>query len=107
MATLVRRKISESVQKSGFFSIMAHESKDLSKQEQLSAVVRYVDLVTVEITERFLTFFPAINLNAESLSTYILEALAKFGLDPKMIISQGYDGASVMSGRCNGVQQKI
>ena len=29
------------------------------------------------------------------------------GLDPACIVSQGYDGASVMSGRCSGVQQRL
>ena len=30
-----------------------------------------------------------------------------FHLDPTWIISQGYDGTSVMSGQCSGVQQRI
>ena len=84
---------------------MADETKDLSKQEQLSIVVRYVESTTIK--ERFLTYFPADNLNAESLSKYILDTLKKYDLDPQMIVSQGYDGASVMSGNCSGVQQRI
>lgn len=38
---------------------------------------------------------------------YLLDTLKHFGLDPTCIVSQGYDGASVMSGRCSGVQQRI
>ena len=38
---------------------------------------------------------------------YILTALHDHGLDPSNIVSQGYDGASVMSGHCSDVQQKI
>jgi hypothetical protein len=57
--------------------------------------------------ERFLTFFPARNLDAESLTQYIVDILERYCLDPKMMVSQGYDGASVMSGRCNGVQERI
>ena len=49
----------------------------------------------------------ATSLNAEGLSTYIIETLNRFGLDPACIVSQGYDGASVMRGRCSGVQQRI
>ena len=41
------------------------------------------------------------------LSAYILDTLKCVGLDPTCIVSQGYDGASVMSGRCSGVQQLI
>lgn len=33
--------------------------------------------------------------------------MRKYGLDPQCIVSQGYDGASVMSGRCRGVQKLI
>lgn len=88
---------------------MVDETKDLSKQEQLSVILRYVDpeSTVASIQERFLTFFPASNLNAESLSQYIKTILEQFSLDPQMIVSQGYDGASVMSGNCSGVQQRM
>ena len=48
-----------------------------------------------------------VEATAASLSTFILDALRDNQLDPECIVSQGYDGASVMSGRCAGVQQKI
>ena len=53
---------------------MVDETKDLSKQEQVSFVVRYVDGDTkpAAIKERFLTFHPAASLDAESLTQYIL-----------------------------------
>ena len=38
---------------------------------------------------------------------YLLDMLKEHHLDPKQIVSQGYDGASVMSGRCSGVQERI
>ena len=61
MATLLRKRICSSVQKAEFFSLMVDETKDLSKQEQVSFVVRYVDGDTkpAAIKERFLTFHPA------------------------------------------------
>ena len=37
-------------------------------------------------------------LDAASMSSKILEVFTLFGLDPKSLISQCYDGASVMSG---------
>ena len=67
----------------------------------------YVDPKTAVIYERLLTFVEAQSLNAESLSTYMLDTLRHHGLDPERIVSQGYDGASVMSGCCKGVQQHI
>ena len=107
MATLVRRSICSAVQKTGYYSIMVDETKDLSKQEQLSIAVRYIDVDKIAVMERFLTFFPAKALNAESLTQYILDTLTLYNIDPQMIVSQGYDGASVMSGSCSGVQKRI
>ena len=104
MASMVRHQICNSVQKSGYYSILADETKDTSKQEQLSIAIRYVDSNTHLIVERFLTFVIATELNAEHLSKYILDTLALYNLDVGMIVSQGYDGASVMSGCCRGVQ---
>ena len=103
----VRGVIAQSVQKSVAFSLMVDECKDVSKVEQLAIVLRYVDLDTASIFERLLCFFPAENLNADSISTYILDTLSKHNLEPKCIVSQGYDGASVMSGAISGVQTRI
>ena len=47
------------------------------------------------------------SLDAHSLSKYILNALRKNEIDIECIVSQGDDGASVMSGLCAGVQQYI
>ena len=41
------------------------------------------------------------------LSTYILNTLKNNGLDPSDIVSQAYDGASVMSRKCSGVKRHI
>ena len=70
----------------------------------------YVDrqiLIQPQFNEQFLTYVPAPNLTTESLSQYILDTLRKHQLDHKCIVSQGYDGASVMSGHCSGVQARI
>ena len=59
------------------------------------------------IVEHFLTFVLASNLTADQLTKYILDTLAHFNLDVHNIVSQGYDGASVMRGCCTGVQKHI
>lgn len=80
------------------FSILVDETKDFAKQEQMSFVVRFADMSKGEIHEHFLTHVEAKSLDATSLSTYIKELLIKFNLDFSHLVSQGYDGASVMSG---------
>ena len=107
IAGMVRRRISTDVRKAGIYSILADETKDCSKKEQLSVVLRYVDLESATIHERFFTYVEAKRMDAEALATYILDTIRQHGLDPSKIISQGYDGASVMSGHCTGVQQRV
>ena len=50
-----------------------------------------------------LTYVEATSLTAECLTKYIVETLQQHNLDSMSIVSQGYDGASVMS---SGVQQR-
>ena len=104
---MVQEIICDNVRAAGPFSVMADECKDASKREQLAIAVRYVDPGTGTIHEHFLTMVEVSSLTAESLTRYILETLKKHSLDPKHIVSQAYDGASVMSGRCVGVQERV
>ena len=107
MANLVHEKICSNIRSAGVFSLLADETKDIGKCEQLAIVIRYVNAETKKIHENLLTYVEAASLDAESLSTYLLDTLYKLNLDPKNIVCQGYDGASVMSGKCSGVQQRI
>ena len=69
--------------------------------------MQFADMSKGEIHEHFLTYVEAKALDATSLTLYIKDLLIKFNLDPNHLVSQGYDGASVMSGRCAGVQAKV
>ena len=52
-------------------------------------------------------YVKADRLDAEGLTKYILDTLDEYHLDPSYIVSQGYDGASIMSGQLSGVQARI
>ena len=84
--------------------LLPTKTKDFAKQEQMSFVIRFVDMSKGEIHEHFVIYVEAKSLDATSLSS---DLLSKFDLDCSKIVSQGYDGASVMSGRCAGVQAKV
>lgn len=103
MATLVLETISKEVSDAGLFAVMADETKDVSKQEQLSIVVRYYKEGSLH--ERFLGYHPCESLDAKSLCAYITTTLAKCNIDKHTCIAQTYDGASVMSGSAKGVQE--
>ena len=61
MGNLVRKRICAEVQKAGMYSILADETKDCSKREQLAIVLRYVDAESGSRTLR---------LNDSNLSTF-------------------------------------
>ena len=54
-----------------------------------------------------MTFTEATTCTAEGLTDHILATLNQFDLDPQHIVSQGYDGAAVISGKCSGVQERL
>ena len=66
MASNVTSKICSSVKRAGVYSVLADETKDCSKVEQLSIVIRYVDTNTAKIHEHFLTYVKAEFLDAEA-----------------------------------------
>ncbi|KAG5885384.1 hypothetical protein JTB14_038111 [Gonioctena quinquepunctata] len=55
---LIHNKIVKDVNDSGFFSILADETLDISGIEQFSLWVRYVDLENMVVKVDFLCFIP-------------------------------------------------
>ena len=102
MARMIRTTIAEEVRQAGEFSIMADETKDCRKIEQLSIVLRY--FLNGSVYESFVGFVQATDLTADGLCSELITELQNLGLDYKAkLIGQGYDGASVMSGKNAGV----
>ena len=69
----------------------------------MSLAVHYVDMEDGFVHEHFIAFMQAESQDAASLSSYIQQALITYDFDTNKMVSQGYDGASVMSGHCTGV----
>ena len=105
MAGMITSEISEEVKDAEYFALLVDETKDVSKTEQLSIVVRY--LHNDDIYESFLGFTPADGLDANSLFIKIKETLSSRKIDKNKCIGQCYDGAAVMSGSTAGVQEKF
>lgn len=105
-AEMVQTEIIKEVKVSEVFSVIADETKDLGKKEQVSLVLRYYYNGTVH--ESFLNFQQAESLDAAGLSSMIIKCLEKYGLEYRTnLVGQGYDGAAVMSGRHSGVSKRI
>ncbi|KAJ8030264.1 Zinc finger MYM-type protein 1 [Holothuria leucospilota] len=105
MKDMVFEEIREELNPAKFFAVLADESKDKSKKEQVVVAVRYC--FQNAIHEEFISVAEAQSLDANGLTDTIIESLNKIGVDMKNCVGQGYDGASVVSGHLNGVQRKL
>ena len=106
LADMVREQIMEEVKTRGQLALILDETKDVSKIEQISFVLRY--FYNESAYESFLTFQAAEYLDARSLTKKIFDCLDDLGLDYKQnLVGQCYDGASAMSGKNSGVAATI
>ena len=106
LADMIRKQIIEEVKSSEKFALIVDETKDVSKTEQISFVLRY--FLHGCVHESFLQFEVADALDANSLTKKILAIFDSFGLDyKKNLVAQCYDGASVMSGKNSGVATRL
>lgn len=110
----VRANLVGSINSAPCFSIILDTTQDLSKVDQLSIVLRYMEIKKVDnlissftIKESFLGFFKVSNQTAEGLTTQVLKFLENQKIDIHKCRGQGYDGANTMSGAYSGVQKRI
>ncbi|XP_067284102.1 zinc finger MYM-type protein 1-like isoform X2 [Pseudorasbora parva] len=104
MLSVVREHIVKEAQSSSFLSIQVDETADIATQCQLALVLRYIDAKS-NVQESFYELIPLHSATADSIATALKERLGVILPEDQKskLISQGYDGASVM----RGVQKKI
>ena len=105
MTEMVSEEIVERVKKAGMFSLMADETYDKQRVEDLAVAVRFVDQGVPE--ERVLSVLKLDKRDAKTIASKIFDDFAHKKLPKEMIFSQCHDGASVMSGIHNGVQAQV
>ncbi|XP_022170825.1 zinc finger MYM-type protein 1-like, partial [Myzus persicae] len=95
------------------FSVLVDETTDISRIEQLTLCIRYIDSVETTNTinyvlrEDFLQFVPVHSTTGQNLASVIINSLQALGINDKYMVGQGYDGAASMSGNLKGVQTII
>ena len=98
----IQEYIREELETCEFVGIQADETLDVSCKSQMSIIFRFCTFEGVK--ERFIGFFDvSTNKNAKGFSEVIINVLNDWGVTNK-IVSQTYDGASVMAGDRGGVQ---
>lgn len=105
MLQVCRQEIKSQVNSANYLAIEADESTDVSNQQQLVLILRYV--YNEEVYERFWGLKKPLGYTADKLSEAILDELAELNIPPEKLVAQTYDGAAVMSGKHNSVQTKI
>ncbi|KAL4127162.1 hypothetical protein QTP88_011360 [Uroleucon formosanum] len=111
LSTDLRRTICNEIRNSIFFSVILDSTQDITKEDQVSLVIRYTKVnheqKQIVIKESFLGFFLLKHHNSISYADLLKNTLLKFDLNILKCRGQGYDGAAVMSCSLTGVQKRI
>ena len=104
MLKVYTEEITREIKNSGYVSVQADETTDISCKSQFVIIVRYVK--DFELVERFLKFVELQDRTANGLTRALKENLKLLDLESKLI-AEAYDGTAVMRGSINGVQVHI
>jgi len=102
-------RICESVAQAKYFAIILDCTPDVNHLEQMSFVIRYVDVQSnpARVEEHFVGFINVSSTTSQHLTKVILETLENLGLSLDNCRGQGYDNGANMAGKQSGVQKRI
>lgn len=105
--TLILDGLLAKINSSSYFSVLVDEATDISGVQQMSLCIRCTDFSISNVEELFLQFVPLHDVTGKGIAATIIDKLKDLGIDMTKLRGQGYDGASNLSGKFNGVQAHV
>jgi len=109
LASEIKTKIIKKIMNAKYYSIILDCTPDISHQEQMSFVLRCMDISStpIQVNEYFLEFLKVNDTSGNCLFNVIIDELKILGLDINDLRGQGYDNGSNMKGKHQGVQKRF
>ncbi|XP_065870627.1 uncharacterized protein [Euphorbia lathyris] len=109
LGSAIKAEIIRKIKQAKYFSVILDCTPDVSHQEQISLILRYVDVSStpISVEESFLGFLNVNNTTGEGLFNVLQNELKNLDLDILDVRGQGYDNGSNMKGKHQGLQKKL